>query len=129
MSSESSRTYRTGEFARLAGVTPRTLRHYDRLGLLKPRRTAAGYRVYADRDLERLVQVVALKFIGIPLKKIGRLAATTRAHLTEALRAQCQVLEERGDCWTSSSGQFARQKLRSETTAKQPRPCTVESLR
>src|SRR5882757_5503192 len=44
-----SRTYRVGEFARLAGVTPRALHHYDRLGLLKPRRTAVGYRAYTDR--------------------------------------------------------------------------------
>ena len=65
-----SRTYRTREFAELAGVTVRALHHYDRLGLLKPRRTPAGYRAYAARDLEALEQIVALKFIGIPLKDI-----------------------------------------------------------
>ncbi len=95
MPSVPPRTYRVGEFARLAGVTPRALHHYDRLGLLKPRRTAAGYRRYTDRDLERLVQVVALKFIGIPLKKISRLAATGTADLANALRAQGQALEEK----------------------------------
>ena len=46
-----ARTYRTAAFAALAGVTPRALRHYDRLGLLKPRRTTAGYRIYTERDL------------------------------------------------------------------------------
>lgn len=90
-----SRTYRVGEFARLAGVTPRALHHYDRLGLLKPRRTAAGYRAYTEQDLERLVQVVALKFIGIPLKRIGRLAATGARDLAVALQAQRQALEEK----------------------------------
>ena len=45
--------YRAREFAELAGVTVRTLHHYDRLDLLKPRRTDAGYRLYRDRDLER----------------------------------------------------------------------------
>ena len=45
-----ARTYRTAAFAALAGVTPRALRHYDRLGLLKPRRTTAGYRIYTERD-------------------------------------------------------------------------------
>lgn len=90
-----SRTYRVGEFARLAGVTPRALHHYDRLGLLKPQRTAAGYRPYTDHDLERLVQVVALKFIGIPLRRIGRLAATKTTDLAVALQAQRQALEEK----------------------------------
>ena len=89
------RTYRIGEFARLAGVTPRALHHYDRLGLLKPRRTTAGCRAYAEHDLERLAQIVALKFIGIPLKRIGRLAATRPTDLAGALRAQRQTLEEK----------------------------------
>src|SRR5689334_6171141 len=89
-----ARTYRVSEFARLSGVTPRALRHYDRLGLLKPQRTAAGYRVYTDHDLERLVQIVALKFIGIPLDRIGRLA-TRQADLAKALDAQRQALEEK----------------------------------
>jgi MerR family transcriptional regulator, thiopeptide resistance regulator len=93
MASAPSRTYRVGEFAQLAGVTPRALHHYDRLGLLKPRRTPAGYRTYTDQDLERLVQVVALKFIGIPLKKIRRLTTTNAADLAKALRAQRQALE------------------------------------
>jgi MerR family transcriptional regulator, thiopeptide resistance regulator len=95
MPSAPVRTYRIGEFARLAGVTPRALHHYDRLGLLKPRRTAAGYRAYIEHDLERLAQIVALKFIGIPLKKIGRLATTRPADLAGALRAQRKTLEEK----------------------------------
>ena len=65
-----NRTYRAREFARLAGVTVRALHHYDRLGLLKPQRTQAGYRVYSEEDLKALEQIVALKFIGLPLKKI-----------------------------------------------------------
>ena len=44
--------YRIHEFARLAGVTVKALRHYDRLGLLRPRRTGSGYRVYSDSDLD-----------------------------------------------------------------------------
>ena len=63
-------TYKARAFARLAGVTVRALHHYDHIGLLKPRRTSAGYRAYAPEDLTRLEQIVALKFIGVPLKKI-----------------------------------------------------------
>ena len=48
------RSYRVQEFAELAGTTVRALHHYDRLDLLKPRRTDAGYRLYQSHDLERL---------------------------------------------------------------------------
>jgi len=66
------RTYQPHEFAKRAGVTIRALHHYDRLGLLKPSgRTAAGYRRYTDRDLVRLEQVVALKFIGFLCLRSG----------------------------------------------------------
>src|SRR5262245_63641412 len=69
-----ARVYRAKEFAELAGVTVRTLHHYDRLGLLEPSaRTASGYRLYTDRDLVRLEQIVVLKFVGLPLEQIRRL--------------------------------------------------------
>jgi len=45
-----SRHYQIREFAELAGVTVKALHHYDRLGLLRPARTAAGYRVYSESD-------------------------------------------------------------------------------
>ena len=57
--------YQAHEFAGLAGVTIRTLHHYDRLGLLKPsRRTDAGYRLYNENDLVRLEQIIVLKFLA-----------------------------------------------------------------
>jgi DNA-binding transcriptional MerR regulator len=83
------------EFAELAGVTVRALHHYDRLGLLRPRRSAAGYRIYGARDLERLEQIVALKFIGIPLKRIKAMLDREAAELSGALRMQRTVLEEK----------------------------------
>ena len=43
--------YGVTELARLAGVSVRTLHHYDQIGLLVPRRLANGYRAYAERDL------------------------------------------------------------------------------
>lgn len=95
--SGSERFYRAREFAELAGVTIRTLHHYDRLGLLKPRRNGAGYRLYAERDLERLEHIVALKFLGLPLKQIKTLLGKTRFELSEALALQREVLNSRRD--------------------------------
>ena len=87
--------YRIQQFAQRAGVTVRALHHYDRLGLLKPRRTGTGYRLYSDRDLERLEQIVALKFIGIPLKQIRSLLERNGSTLPAALRKQRCALEEK----------------------------------
>src|SRR5687767_8401828 len=66
-----SRSYLIQEFAQLAGTTVRALQHYDRLGLLSPARTATGARLYSTADLQALVQIMALKSVGVPLKKIG----------------------------------------------------------
>jgi len=84
------------EFAERAGVTVRTLHHYDRLGLLKPRhRTSAGYRLYSERDLARLQQIMTLKFIGLSLKQIKELLAQREFDLPTTLRLQREVIEEK----------------------------------
>jgi DNA-binding transcriptional MerR regulator len=93
--SSMSAIYKVHEFAELSGVTVKTLHHYDRLGLLKPRRSEAGYRIYAERDLERLQQVVALKYLGLSLQQIRTVLERTPLELGDALRLQRQVLEEK----------------------------------
>jgi MerR family transcriptional regulator, thiopeptide resistance regulator len=88
--------YRAQEFAKLAGVTVRTLHHYDRLGLLKPSyRSEAGYRLYSQRDLAQLEQIVVLKFLGLPLKSIGKLLKSEPASLPEVLERQHRVLTDK----------------------------------
>ena len=87
--------YRVRQFAELAGITVRTLHHYDRLKLLQPARTGAGYRMYGVRDLERLEQIVALKFLGIPLKQIKPLLERDATKLPTVLRKQRHALEEK----------------------------------
>jgi DNA-binding transcriptional MerR regulator len=89
------RGYRVREFADLAGVTVRALHHYDRLAVLRPKRTESGYRLYSLRDLERLEQIVALKFLGLPLKEIKTLLDREARRLPEVLRSQRLALEEK----------------------------------
>jgi MerR family transcriptional regulator, thiopeptide resistance regulator len=87
--------YIVAELAELAGVTVKALHHYDRIGLLRPRRSNAGYRLYVARDLERLEQIVALKSIGLTLEQI-RVVLDGDVHaLGSALRAQRQTLEKK----------------------------------
>jgi len=91
----SKELFKAQEFAKLAGVTVRALHHYDRLGLLKPKqRSRAGYRLYTQRDLGRLEQIVVLKFLGMPLKQI-RSVLESESKLPLALRRQQIVLAEK----------------------------------
>jgi DNA-binding transcriptional MerR regulator len=60
-----------GEVSELAGVTVRTLHHYDEIGLLSPReRTEAGYRLYSYEDLERRQEVLVWRQLGFTLQEI-----------------------------------------------------------
>src|SRR6266567_4691376 len=63
-----------GEIAQLLGVTPKTIRHYEKMGLLaQPERTRAGYRLYDAQDLLRLQRIRRLQALGLSLKKIRAL--------------------------------------------------------
>src|ERR1022692_854095 len=82
-----------GEFAKRAGVTVRTLHHYDRVGLLKPgARSPAGYRLYGEDDVARLQHIAALKFLGVPLRRIKALLECSPLDLRETLRLQRRLL-------------------------------------
>ena len=60
--------------SKLTGVSVQTLHHYDHIGLLKPSvRLTNGYRLYSERDLLKLQQIIALKFFGFGLSQIKTL--------------------------------------------------------
>jgi len=85
-----------GEVAALAGVTVRTLHHYDRIGLLSPSgRTAAGYRQYAPADLDRLHQVLLYRELGFPLEEVATLLDDPAADPGAHLRRQHALLRDR----------------------------------
>lgn len=93
--------YSIQELSKLSGVTTRTLRWYDQIGLLKPSRVAeSGYRYYGKREVDRLQDILYYRALGVELARIrecldnpsfDRLAAL-KGHLT-ALEAEKQKLE------------------------------------
>ncbi len=86
-------SYSVGEVAKLARVSVRALHHYDRIGLLEPSaRSAAGYRQYDDKDLERLQQILLLKEVGFPLAEIARVLQDPAFDRRLALLRQRQSL-------------------------------------
>lgn len=83
------RHYRVAELARLAGVTVRTLHHYDQIGLLRPSAvTEAGYRLYSPADLTKLQQIATLQWAGFSLREIADLLNAERFDLRGSLAAQ-----------------------------------------
>jgi DNA-binding transcriptional MerR regulator len=83
--------FRIGDFARIARVSGRQLRHYDRLGLLEPSHTdrQSGYRYYRADQLPRLNRLLALKALGFSLAQIGRMLSEEVA--TDELRGMLSM--------------------------------------
>lgn len=87
---------RIGDLAKQLGVTPKTLRHYERIGLLgHPSREYNNYRVYDDESVERIRIIVGLRALGLPLDRIREVltdAGTRREKLAEWLDRETQEL-------------------------------------
>lgn len=93
-----------GRLARAAGVTVRTLHHYDEIGLLRPsQRTPAGYRSYAPADVARLQRVLGYRALGLGLDEIAALLSG-EADPVEQLRRQRELVAERIDYLTRVLG-------------------------
>jgi DNA-binding transcriptional MerR regulator len=100
--------YRIGEFADLGGVSAKTLRFYDEIGLLNPASVdpRTGYRFYLPNQLQELASIVALKELGVPLARVrdlirrpqsGKLRRQVlldlRNTVTQSIQAATQSLE------------------------------------
>jgi DNA-binding transcriptional MerR regulator len=82
------RYYSPVETARRLGVTTKALRYYEQKGLVKPLRTANGWRTYGPVEMARLHQVFALKRLGLPLNRIAKLLAGQFSGLDGVLAVQ-----------------------------------------
>ncbi len=89
-------SYSVGQVADLAGVTIRTLHHYDEIGLLSPSgRSLAGYRIYEEPDLERQQQILFYRELGFALEEIVTIVDDPRTDAVGHLRRQRGLLTER----------------------------------
>lgn len=88
--------YSVGQVAGFAGVTVRTLHHYDEIGLLSPSgRSHAGHRRYDDADLDRLQRVLFYRELGFPLDEVAVLLDDPESDPREHLRRQHALLTDR----------------------------------
>lgn len=87
--------YRIGELAKLANVTERTLRYYDKIGLLKPSTVLSnGYRQYTDLDLLKLQKILSLKHFGFSIEEIFPIVLDNQ-NLKEFFKMQIDLIDSR----------------------------------
>lgn len=87
--------YKTGQFARLANVSERTIRYYDKIGLLKPSFVMEnGYRQYSDLDLLKLQKILSLKHLGFSIEEIFPMVMDN-TNLKESFELQMDLIEDK----------------------------------
>ena len=92
--------YRVKEAADMVGISVRTLHHYDQIGLLTPESVSpAGYRLYSDRDLDKLQQILFFKELGFSLQETGKIINSPGFDRMEALLTHKKLLVEKKNDW------------------------------
>ncbi|NND13261.1 MAG: MerR family transcriptional regulator [Acidimicrobiia bacterium] len=87
-----------GAVARLAGISVRTLHHYDEIGLVVPgQRSMNGYRRYGSREINRLQEVLFFRELGFPLDEIKRIFDDPDYSRTSALLRQRRLVERKAE--------------------------------
>jgi len=88
--------YTVQKLSKLAGVTTRTLRYYDEIGILKPARiNSSGYRIYGQKEVDRLQQILFYKELGISLENINDIVTAPTFDEVIALREHREKLLEK----------------------------------
>lgn len=89
--------YTTGTFAKMANVTERTIRYYDKIGLLKPSFVMEnGYRKYSDKDFLKLQKIISLKQLGFSIEEIfPMLANDENSKLKDSFLLQSKLIDKR----------------------------------
>jgi DNA-binding transcriptional MerR regulator len=89
------REWKVGELAKLAGLTVRTLRYYDQIGLYSPSGySASGHRLYTESDISRLQQLLSLKELGLTLDEIKSVLTGNQFSLFDIVSLQIARLKE-----------------------------------
>jgi len=89
------RHWKVGDLAKLTGLTVRTLRFYDQIGLFSPSgQTESGHRLYSESDLSRLQQIVSLKELGLSLEEIKSVLNDKQISPLEIVNLQMARIKE-----------------------------------
>lgn len=88
--------YTVQKLGRLAGISTRTLRYYDEIGILKPARmSSSGYRLYGQAEVNRLQQIMFYKELGFRLESIKEIVTSPSFNVAAALKEHRKKLLEK----------------------------------
>ncbi len=87
--------YSVDRLARLSGVSSRTLRYYDQIGLLTPRRVSNGYRVYGQEEVDKLQQILFYRELEVPLEEIRGIIRMDGYDAAAALQSHLFALKQK----------------------------------
>lgn len=119
--------YTTGELAKLAGVTVRTVQYYDSRGILIPSDfSEGGRRLYTDEDLRKLKLICYLRELGIQINSIGEILSTQNAEEVISLLLEQQLLEVQDEIAAKEKQRNRILDLRKEM--KQHKQFSIEQL-
>jgi DNA-binding transcriptional MerR regulator len=113
--------YTVKQLAKLAHITPRTLHFYDEMGLLKPSYTQSnGYRVYEEKELLRLQQIMFFRELELPLEEIKKIIDAPGFNIVEALKSHKKLIELKQKRLTGLLETITKtiKKMSKETTMK-----------
>ena len=90
--------YTTGEIAKMAGVTTRTIRYYDNKGILSPSsHNSSGHRLYTELDFTKLKRILALKYLGLSLEEVKNTESQSfeKEEIMKSLRLQKNIMKNK----------------------------------
>ena len=90
--------YTTGEIAKMAGVTTRTIRYYDNKGILSPSsHNSSGHRLYTESDFIKLKRILALKYLGLSLEEVKNTESQSfeKEEIMKSLRLQKNIMKNK----------------------------------
>lgn len=118
--------FKVGELARASGLSIRSVRYYDQIGLLRPsRRSLAGHRLYDDTDVRRLYRICLLRRTGLPLAEIGKALDEPGWDLRRAMLTHLELIDQQ-----QAVGAALRRRLAAMVGATAPTdlPTTTQLL-
>ena len=113
----SARTMHIGDLAEATGLSQRTIRHYDEVGLLPATtRSEGGFRIYTDSDLQRMLVIRSMKPLGFTLEEMGDLLDTVGTLAADATDAKARAkLAEFTDQATTKRAKLALNLSRADS--------------
>ncbi|UFJ42992.1 MerR family transcriptional regulator [Brevibacillus humidisoli] len=121
----SNKNWKVGELAKITGLTIRTLRYYDQIGLFSPSGYSdSGYRLYHEADISKLQQILALKDLGLSLEEIKSILADEQYNPIDVISLQIDRLKQ-----NISAEQILLKELQNALRImKMEQPLTVENF-